>query len=293
MDPITILATVPAAFVGFSGVLGLLVGSFLNVVIYRLPAMLDRDWRAQCNALLHPDAPADTDTTRFNLVVPRSRCRECQHPIGALENIPILSYLVLRGRCRACRTRISPRYPVVEAAAAIFAAGAAVHFGFSPQAFAAMLLLWTLLALSVIDIDHQLLPDNMTLPLVWAGLLVNYFGVFVPLGTAVIGAMAGYLSLWLLFHGFKLLTGKEGMGYGDFKLFAAAGAWLGWQQLPLIILLASFVGAIVGIGFIVIKGRDRRLPIPFGPFICAGIVIALFWGDQLMRAYLQAARIPT
>lgn len=291
---LTILAAVPAALITVSGVLGLLVGSFLNVVIYRLPVMLERDWRGQCHALLHPDTPAaSANDAPFNLVVPRSRCRHCQHPIGAFENIPVVSYLVLRGKCRACRTPISPRYPVIEIIAAGLAIGAAAHFGFGAQAFAAMLLLWTLLALSVIDIDHQLLPDNLTLPLLWAGLLINYFGVFAPLASAVIGAAAGYLSLWLLFHGFKLLTGKEGMGYGDFKLFAAAGAWLGWQQLPLIILLASFVGAVVGIGFIVLKGRDRRLPIPFGPFICAGIVIALFWGDELVRAYLQAAQIPT
>ena len=281
----------PFAFVAIAGILGLLVGSFLNVVIHRLPIMLQRDWKAQCQELLETPA-AVGETEPYNLVVPRSRCPHCAHAISAWENIPILSYAWLRGRCAACRVRISPRYPIVELISGIAAAGVAWHFGLSPQAFAALFLVWVLIALTVIDLDHQLLPDNLTLPLLWSGLLVNSFGVFVDLPSAVFGAVAGYLSLWLIFHAFKLATGKEGMGYGDFKLFAAAGAWLGWQVLPLIILLASFVGAAIGIAVIVFRGRDRRLPIPFGPFLCGGMVIALFWGDALVRLYLQFARAP-
>jgi leader peptidase (prepilin peptidase)/N-methyltransferase len=259
--------------------------------------VLDRRWRRQCEEFTSnastPDAPAKvaTEAQRFDLMVPRSRCPHCGHPIGAFENIPIVSYLWLRGRCSACGKRISPRYPLVEALTAVLSAFVAWHFGFTVAAVGALLLTWALIALTFIDFDHQLLPDDLTLPLLWLGLLVNVDGVFAPLSSAVIGAAAGYLSLWLVYHGFRLLTGKEGMGYGDFKLFAVLGAWLGWQQLPLIILAASFVGAITGLAFILIFGRDRHLPIPFGPFLCVAGWIAMLWGEVISRWYLQLARI--
>jgi leader peptidase (prepilin peptidase)/N-methyltransferase len=261
--------------------------------------MLERRWRRQCDELVSNASALSTSTKEatgaepFNLMVPRSRCPYCGHPIGALENIPIISYLWLRGKCSACHRRISPRYPLVEALAAFLSAFVAWHFGFTVAAAAALFLTWALLALTFIDFDHQLLPDDLTLPLLWVGLLVNVTGVFAPLSSAVIGAAAGYVSLWLVYHGFRLLTGKEGMGYGDFKLFAVLGAWLGWQQLPLIILAASFVGAITGLAFILIFGRDRHLPIPFGPFLCVAGWIAMLWGEPITRWYLQIARLST
>jgi leader peptidase (prepilin peptidase)/N-methyltransferase len=291
------LQSSPGAFTASAGLLGLFIGSFLNVVVLRLPVVLDRRWRRQCEEFTSnastPDAPAKvaTEAQRFDLMVPRSRCPHCGHPIGAFENIPIVSYLWLRGRCSACGKRISPRYPLVEALTAVLSAFVAWHFGFTVAAVGALLLTWALIALTFIDFDHQLLPDDLTLPLLWLGLLVNVDGVFAPLSSAVIGAAAGYLSLWLVYHGFRLLTGKEGMGYGDFKLFAVLGAWLGWQQLPLIILAASFVGAITGLAFILIFGRDRHLPIPFGPFLCVAGWIAMLWGEVISRWYLQLARI--
>ncbi|HJW81062.1 MAG TPA: A24 family peptidase, partial [Acidiferrobacterales bacterium] len=220
----------------------------------------------------------------------RSRCPHCGHAITALENIPVISYLWLRGKCSACRKPISLRYPFVELLSAVLAAVTAWHFGFNAAGIAAIVLTWTLVALAFIDIDHQLLPDVMVLPFVWAGLLLNLFNVFTPLPDAVIGAAAGYLSLWLVFHLFKLITGKEGMGYGDFKLFALFGAWLGWQSLPLIILLASFIGALIGISLIVFQGRDRAKPLPFGPYLAAAGWVAMLWGDEIMRQYLQMTR---
>lgn len=279
----------PAAFPAVAALLGLLVGSFLNVVIHRLPIMLERRWRAQCRE--PRGEPADATET-YNLVVPRSRCPHCGHRITALENLPVLSFAWLRGRCRACGKSISWRYPSVELLAGVASGVVAWHFGFSLAATGALLLTWSLIALTFIDYDHQLLPDDITLPLLWVGLALNLYGTFVPLSSAVIGALAGYLSLWLVYQGFKLLTGREGMGYGDFKLFAAFGAWLGWQQLPLIILLSSFLGALVGLAFILLRGRDRSLPIPFGPFLCLAGWIALLWGEDITRAYLQFARFP-
>lgn len=269
------------------GVLGLVVGSFLNVVIHRLPIMLERRWRAQCQELTgHPAEAAEP----YNLVVPRSRCPRCGHRISALENIPLLSFAWLRGKCAGCAQPISWRYPSVELLSGLLSAVVAWHFGLSLAALGGLLLTWALIALSFIDYDHQLLPDDITLPVLWLGLAFNLGGIFVPVASAVIGALAGYLSLWLVYQGFRLLTGREGMGYGDFKLFAAFGAWLGWQQLPLIILLSSFVGALVGLGFILLQGRDRHLPIPFGPFLCLAGWVALLWGDTITRAYLQFAR---
>ena len=274
----------PTVFGIFCAVIGLLVGSFLNVVIHRLPKMMDNDWRSQC-AELHGQATADAEV--LSLSVPRSRCPQCGHPITALENIPVISWLALRGKCSACRTPISPRYPIVEALTSLLSTLAAVHFGFGWAAAGALLLIWGLIALTFIDYDTQLLPDSITLPLLWAGLLLNLFGTYTDLQSAVVGAMLGYLSLWSVYWGFKLVTGKEGMGYGDFKLLAALGAWLGWQTLPLIILLSSLVGALLGIALIVLTKRGRNVPIPFGPYLATAGLIALIWGKELTQAYLR------
>lgn len=281
----------PTAFLILTALLGLIVGSFLNVVIYRLPIMLERLWQRQCEELGRQSAAETPHDEPFNLVYPGSRCQHCRHTIRALENIPVLSFLWLRGKCAACGKAISWRYPAVELLTGILSLAVAWRLGLSPAALAALFLTWALIALAFIDYDRQILPDDITLPLLWAGLLLNTFGLFVPLSSAVIGAAAGYASLWLVYQIFRLVTGKEGMGFGDFKLFAALGAWLGWQQLPLIILLSSFVGAVVGIAFIAFFGRDRRLPIPFGPFLCVAGWIALMWGNDITRVYLQMLRL--
>ena len=266
-----------------AGLLGLCVGSFLNVVIHRLPKMMEQDWHAQC-ADLRGETPSTA--TALTLARPRSRCPACGHQITALENIPIISYLLLRGRCSNCGTSISPRYPVVEAVTGLLSAYAVWHFGPTLQGAGALLLIWALIALTGIDFDTQLLPDSITLPLLWLGLAFNLAGTYVDLFSAVIGAMVGYLTLWSVFWLFKLATGKEGMGFGDFKLLAALGAWLGWQMLPAIILLSSIVGAVVGISLIVATRHGRNTPIPFGPYLAAAGIIALFWGPQLTRSYL-------
>jgi leader peptidase (prepilin peptidase)/N-methyltransferase len=279
--------TQPAVFPWAALALGLCAGSFLNVVIYRLPRMLERDWQAQCAELQGQPAPA---TERYNLVVPRSRCPACGHRITALENVPLLSYALLRGKCSACRAKIGLRYPVVELAAGLLAAYCAANYGPTPAAFGAMLFGWSLVALALIDADTQLLPDDITLPLLWAGLLANLFETFAPLSAAVVGAVAGYLSLWSVYWLFKLATGKEGMGYGDFKLLAAIGAWLGWQALPLVILLSSLVGAVVGIALMTVARRGRDHPIPFGPYLAAAGVIAMFWSPQILQLYLPLLR---
>lgn len=284
--------------------LSLLVGSFLNVVIYRVPVMLDREWRAQAAALSAGDAAvgaaggaADASLAqpaRFNLMVPRSACPACRAPISAWQNIPVLSWLLLKGRCAACKARISPRYPIVELATALLSAWVACRFGFGWSAVCALFITWTLIALTGIDIDHQLLPDNITLPLMWSGLLASvllgageHAAFPVAPATAIIGAAAGYLSLWLVFHAFKLVTGKEGMGYGDFKLFAALGAWLGWKALPLIILLSAATGAVIGIAMILIKGRDRSQPMPFGPYLAAAGWLAMMYGESIIGSYMR------
>ncbi len=273
----------PFAFTGVGALLGLFVGSFLNVVIHRLPRMMERDWHVQAAELRGEEVQP---TERFNLATPRSRCPHCGHLIGALENIPVLSYLVLRGRCGHCGARISLRYPIVEAFTALLSGYAAWHFGFGLAAAGALLFIWTMVALAFIDIDTQLLPDDLTLPLLWLGLLFNLGDTFTDLPSAVIGAMAGYLALWSVYWLFKLVTGKEGMGYGDFKLLAAIGAWLGWSLLPLTILLSSLVGAVVGITLIVLARHGRNVPIPFGPYLAAAGIIALFWGELLTSRYL-------
>ncbi len=272
----------PLIFAVCAGLLGLCVGSFLNVVIHRLPKMMERQWRAECAELSGAEAPAPE---RYNLVVPRSACPSCNRPITALENIPLLSWLLLRGKCAGCGTRISPRYPAVEALTAALSAYIAWHFGFGLAAAGALLFTWAMIALTFIDLDTFYLPDSITLPLLWLGLLFNISATYTPLAGAVIGAAAGYLSLWSVYWTFKWATGKEGMGYGDFKLLAAIGAWLGWQMLPLTILLSSLVGAVIGISLIIFAGRGRSVPIPFGPYLAIAGMIALLHGPALTRSW--------
>ena len=282
-----LLQASPAAFTSLCVVLGLLVGSFLNVVIYRLPKMMEREWHAQSAELNGLAAEA---LPPYNLVVPRSACPHCGHMISALENIPVISYLFLRGKCKGCGAHISARYPGVELISGMLSGFAAWHFGLST--FGALLFLWALLALTFIDFDTQLLPDDITLPLLWAGLVFNLSHTYTDLQSAVVGALAGYLTLWGVYWLFKLATGKEGMGYGDFKLLAAIGAWLGWQILPLVILTSSLVGAVVGITLIVAARHGRNVPIPFGPYLAGGGLIALFWGQTLTQNYLQLIAAP-
>jgi leader peptidase (prepilin peptidase) / N-methyltransferase len=274
----------PAAFAAVALVLGLCVGSFLNVVIHRLPKMMEREWRAECAALAGQPAPEEPP---LSLVSPRSRCPGCGHAITAIENIPLVSWLVLRGKCSSCSARISARYPLVELLAGIGAAYAAWRFGFGTAALGAALFLWFTIALAFIDQETGLLPDDLTLPLLWVGLALNIGGAFVPLRDAVIGAIAGYLSLWLIYWGYKLATGKEGMGYGDFKMNAAVGAFLGWKMLPLVILLSSFVGLAFGaLQMFAARGRwDAGFRFHFGPYIAIAALVALFWGEPILRWY--------
>lgn len=275
-----------AALVAAVFVFGLMVGSFLNVVIYRLPKMLEASWRRECQEFLGDEAAAEAQP-RFNLMWPPSACPHCERRIRPWENIPILSYLALRGRCRGCGAAISKRYPIIELFTGIVSAAVAWRFGFSIEMLAALALTWALIAMSAIDIDHQILPDSITLPFLWLGLLLSLGSLFVTPAEAIIGAAAGYLSLWLVYHLFRLLTGKEGMGYGDFKLLALLGAWLGWQALPVVILLSSLVGAAIGITLIVSLGRDRNLPIPFGPYLAAAGWLALMWQEEIVAFYMQ------
>ena len=269
-----------------AALLGLVVGSILYVVLHCLPLMMEREWRAQCRELSGGDPQSRSDEP-FNLAVPASRCPHCGHAIGARDNIPVLSYLWLKGRCRTCGAAISRRYPLIELATAAVSAAVAWHFGFTFEAGAALLLSWALIALSVIDIDHQLLPDAITLPFLWLGLLLSLAGLFATPAASILGAAAGYLVLWSVYVLFKWTTGKEGMGYGDFKLLAMLGAWLGWQALPVVIIFSSLVGAVVGVGLIVLRGRDRSIPIPFGPYLAAAGWLALLWGDELTGWYLR------
>jgi leader peptidase (prepilin peptidase)/N-methyltransferase len=307
MSTYQLLAHSPGLFSGVCLLLGLLVGSFLNVVIHRLPVMLRRDWRqqsveilsewsgekevpgelVQMRAGLEKLGPALAAAPTYNLIVPRSACPRCGHRIGALQNIPVVSYLALRGRCAGCNARISPRYPVIEACTGLVSAYVGWHFGFSLAALAGLLFAWALIAAAVIDFDTQLLPDDITLPLTWIGLSLNVWGALTTLESAVIGAVAGYLALWSVYWVFKLATGKEGMGFGDFKLLAAIGAFLGWKMLPAVILLSSLVGAVVGIGLIALARHGRNIPIPFGPYLAAAGLLALFFGEDLNRAYLH------
>ncbi len=272
-------------FCFFAGIVGLTVGSFLNVVCLRLPKMMERDWHKQCCELLEITGDSKEDPV-FNLAFPASHCPQCGHAIRAWENIPVISYIFLRGKCSGCSTRISPRYPLVESISGVLSAVIAWRFGIGWECGAALLLTWALLALAVIDFDTQLLPDDITLPLLWAGLLLANFSLFSGLQDAVLGAAGGYFILWFVYHAFRMITGKEGMGYGDFKLLAALGAWLGWQALPLIILLSSLVGALSGIALVMFDGRDRLKPIPFGPYLAAAGWIYLIWGQDITQWYL-------
>jgi leader peptidase (prepilin peptidase)/N-methyltransferase len=279
----------PALLYGSALALGLVVGSFLNVVILRLPRMLEAQWRRDCQGLEGP--PPDEEGPRLSLSSPPSQCPACGHRIRALENVPILSWLALRGHCSACGAAISIRYPLVEALTAALSLAVVLRFGIAPETIAALVLTWGLVALAVIDLDTQLLPDGITLPLLWLGLLLSPWGLFVDSESAILGAAAGYISLWTVFQLFRLVTGKEGMGFGDFKLFALFGAWLGWQLLPQIILLSALTGAVLGT-LLIVAGRHRQgTPMPFGPFLAAAGWIALLWGPQINDAYLGLAGI--
>lgn len=269
-------------------IFGLLAGSFINVVIYRLPIIMERTWRKECRALLNIENKEFSDKdSKFDLITPRSRCPSCGHKISAWENIPIISFLLLRGKCFECKMPISFRYPLIELLSAATACVIAIHFGCSLEALLAMLLTWALIALSIIDYDTQLLPDDITLPFLWLGIIANMFGMFTDIHSSLLGAIFGYLSLWSIYIAFKLVTGKEGMGYGDFKLLAMLGAWLGWQMLPLIIILSSFLGAIIGVGLILFRNHEKNQPIPFGPYLALAGWITLIAGGDIVDAYYR------
>ena len=290
MDTFRLLAENPLLLWLATALFGLVVGSFLNVVAYRLPLLLHAQWHSQCTEMLELPAP-ESGPEKLNLITPGSHCPHCNHELAAWENIPVISYLMLRGKCSQCQGRISPRYPLVEVVTALISVIVVWHFGFSWQAGGALLLSWALIAMSLIDYDEQLLPDAITLPLLWLGLLLNTGGLYTDAVSAIVGASLGYLALWSLFHLFRLLTGKEGMGYGDFKLLAVFGAWLGWQYLLQIVILSSLVGAVVGILLITLQGRDRSHPIPFGPYLAAAGWLSLMWGEQINQAYFRLAGI--
>ena len=288
-----LLTQSPLVFIAIAFILALLVGSFLNVVIYRLPVMMEREWRTQAEELVATPA-TDLPVGRFDLMAPRSRCPACGHQITAMQNIPVISYVLLGGKCAGCGAAIAIRYPIVELLTGVLSGVVAWRFGFGWEAGAAIALTWALVAISVIDIDHQIIPDSISLPLVWAGLTLSLFNpldgtqyLFIDPKTAIVGALAGYLSLWSIYHLFRLLTGKEGMGYGDFKLLAALGAWLGWKMLPVIILMSAVVGAATGILMIVAKRHERSVPIPFGPYLAAAGWIAMMWGTEIVNWYLD------
>ncbi len=289
MNLLHVLSANPIAFQLFILFIGLCVGSFLNVVIHRVPVMLHREWKSQCHEFLGETDDGPSSEKKFNLVWPLSHCPQCNHLISVWENIPVLSYLFLRGKCSSCNDNISFRYPFVEILTALLSVFIAWHFGFTFITVAALIFTWSLLSMTFIDIDHQLLPDSMTLPMLWVGLVLSVFGVFTNPVDAIIGAVAGYLSLWSVAMLFHLVTGKEGMGYGDFKLLAMLGAWLGWQMLPFIILCSSFVGAFLGILILMIQGKDKSTPIPFGPYLAISGLLAMLWGWPLTTLYFQFA----
>jgi len=288
-----LFADSPLVFTGVTFAFTLLIGSFLNVVIYRLPIMMEREWREQCS-MLAAEPVTDVPEEDFDLVRPRSRCPACGHQITALENIPVISFLTLGGRCSACGTPIPARYPLIEFVTALLAGFVAWHFGFGIEAVMGVVLTLMLIPITMIDFDKQLIPDSIVLPLLWIGLIMSLFHpldgastLFIPARDAIIGAVAGYLSFWTVYQLFKLLTGKEGMGYGDFKLLAALGAWLGWQALPTIIIMSAFVGAVIGILLIVFRGRDHKVPMPFGPFLAAAGWITMLYGEEIRAAYVS------
>ncbi len=280
----TLLAQNSTLFITISVILGLLVGSFLNVVIYRMPKIMEREWHNNCLELQGMEIP---EQPKFSISKPRSACPHCGHQITALENIPVISYLFLQGKCSSCKAKISPRYPLIEALTGLLIGLVSWKFGYSSLTVFAWVFTFALITLTFIDFDTQLLPDDITLPLLWLGLFVNLNTGFATLKSAVIGAIAGYLILWSIYWTFKLVTGKEGMGYGDFKLLAAIGAWFGWQLLPAVILLSSIVGVIIGVGLIIYAKRGREVPMPFGPFLALGGIAALFFGPQLASYYLH------
>ena len=284
--------------IAISSIIGLVVGSFLNVVIYRVPAMMFRSWEEECEEYIQSKHNKDQKTEAepqkkevFNLVLPASRCPNCNTGIKPWHNIPVISYVFLKGACAYCSKKISLRYPSIEATTAILSGLLIALLGITPQAMLGLLLLWSLICLTMIDIDHQLLPDSITLPLLWLGLIANLYGTYTSLNEAVIGAIAGYLSLWSVYWAFKLLTGKEGMGFGDFKLLAALGAWMGWQMLPLIIVLSSLVGTVCAVAGILIAGKDKAKPIPFGPYLAIAGLIAFLWGDAIVSWYLSSSGV--
>lgn len=281
---ISLLQQSPVLLTAVGFILGIMVGSFLNVVIYRLPLMMQRDWSRDCREYLQ--LPAEEVPEPINLLWPGSHCPVCKAEVKPHQNIPLLSYMILGGKCAHCASPISIRYPAIEALSGIASALVAWHFGMSPAMGFALLLTWALIALSFIDIDHQLLPDSITLPMLWLGLLLSLFSLFADSQSAIIGALAGYLSLWMVYQIFKFLTGKEGMGYGDFKLLALLGAWLGWQYLPMIILLSSLVGACIGTTMVILRKQDASRPIPYGPYLASAGWIAMIWGEQINRLYL-------
>ncbi len=284
-DLIDIFQSFPYIFLSLTFLVSLLIGSFLNVVILRLPVMMERDWRQQCCELLEIEQTENKPD--FNLIIPRSRCPNCKQPISALENIPVFSYLFLKGQCKKCGNKISLRYPIIELVTGILSVVVAFNFGVSVQTIFALLLTWALITLSMIDFEHQLLPDDITLPFLWLGIIINIFGIFTNLESSVLGAIFGYGSLWSVYMLFKLITGKEGMGFGDFKLLAVFGAWFGWQILPLIIILSSLVGAVIGISMILFMSHDKSIPIPFGPYLAIAGWISMIWGPYIMSAYLN------
>jgi len=291
---IELLSESAAAFTAVVFAFTLLLGSFLNVVIHRLPIMMEREWREQADELVNTPPESDLPEGRFDLVVPRSRCPSCGTMITAAQNIPVISYLFLKGRCANCSASISARYPLVELMTAILATTCAWYFGPGWEAIMAIVLTLALVSVAMIDADTQLIPDSIVLPLMWIGLAMSLFHpmsgattLFISPVDAIAGAMAGYLSLWSVFWAFKLVTGKDGMGYGDFKLLAALGAWLGWQQLPIIILMSAAVGAVINIAMIVFRGKDRTVPIPFGPYLAAAGWITMIWGESIKNAYID------
>lgn len=293
MPIIEILSTSPVLAIIFSLLLGLIVGSFLNVVIYRLPVMMEREWTDQCCDFLEVDdeikkaKKPHADIENFNLSKPNSHCPQCDHAITPLENIPVLSYLFLKGKCSQCKTSISLRYPAIEIVCSLLSCLVVMTFGITWIALALLVFTWSLIVLTMIDFDHQLLPDDITLPLLWLGLIVNSFGLLTSIENALWGAAIGYMTLWCVFWLFKLVTGKDGLGYGDFKLLAVLGAWMGWQALPVIIILSSMVGAVIGLSLMMFKGRDKNVPMPFGPFLAGAGFIYLFWGQQIVNFYLH------
>jgi len=289
MQLLALLEQHPILLIAFVGFFSLLIGSFLNAAIYRLPVMLQREWDAECHEYLNADDPdyVTKETDRFNLFIPRSACPTCNHAISSMENIPVISYLILGGKCKGCKTKISLQYPVIEIMTSVISMFIAWKFGYGWQMLGLLIFAWALITLSMIDVNTMLLPDNLTLPLMWLGLVINYFGTFIDLHSAVMGAIFGYLSLWSVYQLFKLVTGKEGMGYGDFKILAAIGAWGGWQIIPFTIFASACLGAVIGIIVIKMKRQENSQPVPYGPWLALAGLIGLIWRDEVVLAMVN------